>query len=126
MTRRSFIQLIGAVVGAALLPWASPTRTATIIKCGPRTCHWTGLYSADFDDPRNWQDGDVPTDGDSVVVATARPMAPSDRAVTISRMDILHPNAMIGLSASTTLTTLCDKTAVYEFDADLLTIGTVA
>ena len=68
MTRRSFIQTIGAIVGAALLPWANPTRTATLIGCGPRTCHWTGLYSDEWSDGRNWLDGDVPTDGDTVCV----------------------------------------------------------
>ena len=108
MTRRSFIQIIGAVVGAAMLPWGNPARKATLIGCGPRTCHWTGEYSADFDDARNWQDGDVPTDGDSIVVATARPMVVGleTEPVTITRMDILHPNARIGLASSMTLTEL--------------------
>lgn len=63
-----------------------------------RNCYWLGNYSSDFDDPRNWKDGAVPQDGDSVHVMTANPMGLPRRSLVLGNLSIECDGAHVGLA----------------------------
>ena len=68
--RRSFLSLLAAamIVPAEIIRVPRPLSPVFV----RRECWWTGEVSTEWEDPRNWIGGNVPDDGDDVVVAHPR------------------------------------------------------
>lgn len=103
MKRRVFLQAVMTAAGAAGLirrrpPVNAPTNTRA--RGGVR-CVWQQNVSGDWNDPRNWLNGRVPRDGDSVhvpagTIATMPNDAPSIHTLTVEGAFITprHPGGI--------------------------------
>lgn len=79
-TRRSFIQAACAAVAGVAMAVYCPVRVDAPRR-KPRICSWTGAYSGDFTDGRNFRDGVVPDPeyGDTAMIGGPADRMPSNK-----------------------------------------------